>query len=112
MDPVQECEIQEQQIEECQAEIRRLRSVIREMGKSYVEYPFPQGSKVFGIATYCEYRKLVYMPEQCYYVAPYHDSYDGEHVIAELMGGFKVVKDVFRTKEEAEKYIEDNNLNS
>ena len=75
MDPVQEC----------QAEIRRLRSVIREMEGNYVEYPFPQGSKVFGVATYCEYRKLVYMPEQCYYVAPYNN---GEHVIEQLMGGF------------------------
>ncbi|HBF77171.1 MULTISPECIES: hypothetical protein [Clostridium] len=94
-------------IVECQEEIRRLRTVISEMEENCIEFPFKQGSKVFGVAAYCNLEKIIYLPEQCYYVAPYN----GEHVIQGLMGGFKVVKDVFATKAEAEKYIEENGLN-
>lgn len=95
-------------LQEYQTEIERLRIVIRKMEEDYVKYPFLQGNKVFGIAAYWSLGKIIYVTEQCYYIAPYRSS---GHVVRGLMGDFKTVKDVFKAKEEAEGYIKENNHN-
>ncbi|GEM_PF-2933506 len=90
------------EVQQCQSEIRRLRMVIREMEEKYVEYPFLQGSKIFGVAGDYNVDGITYLPEQYYYIAPLKD---GRHVIQALTGEFKIVRDIFKTKDEADKCI-------
>lgn len=60
---------------------------------------FEQGQVVYAITANTSYEgKMVYLPERVYFICKYKDKY----VVQELMGAFKVARDVFVTKKEAE----------